>query len=39
MTQTWDPKNYAQNAAFVPGMADEILPASASSTWDAETVN
>ncbi|MGA2832703.1 MAG: methyltransferase domain-containing protein [Terracidiphilus sp.] len=25
MTQTWDPKNYAQNAAFVPGMADEIL--------------
>jgi SAM-dependent methyltransferase len=25
MTQTWDPKNYAQNASFVPGMADEIL--------------
>lgn len=25
MTQTWDPKDYAQNGAFVPGMADEIL--------------
>jgi len=25
MQQTWDPRAYEQNGAFVPGMADEIL--------------
>ena len=25
MTQTWDPKDYAQNAAFVHGLAGEVL--------------
>lgn len=25
MTQTWDPQAYAQNAAFVPGLAGEVL--------------